>query len=205
MLRQPVVVPQNKRFGHSGGLIWIAGGFIIRECNMEAFRKTAFFRLENIKGGPDLTVRQMKEGVLTRSIVSRSGDRGVSLAVKIGAKFLLDGEMDSLRFLRLLCLVRACNLIRRDAAPTMIQDVATMTLQGSTCGAAFSFSEFRWDMRAGQTRTRYESVERALSSCRRHACDCGDIRRALVFVMFAISQASVDFFEPASIGEYPLM
>ena len=125
---------------------------------MEAFRKTAFFRLENLKGGPDLTVRQMKEGVLTRSIVSRSGDRGISLAVKIGAKFLLDGEMDSLRFLRLLCLVRACNLIRRDAAPTMIEDVCTMTLQGSICGAAFSLLQFTWHVRAGQARAREERV-----------------------------------------------
>ena len=172
---------------------------------MKAFRKTAFFRFEDLNTGSDLTVGQMKEGVVTRSIMGWSGDSSISLAVKKGAEFLLECEMDSCSVLRLLCFVRACNLIRRDSAPSMIQDVVTMTLQGSICGAAFSFLQFSWHLRAGQARARNESVERARSSSRRHACDCGDIRRALVFVMFTKSQPRVDFFEPASIGEYPLM
>ena len=102
-------------------------------------------------------------------------------------------------------VVRTCNFVCRYSAPPMPKDVYTMALQCSVSGAASPTLDFAWNTRARHTRLREEVMERALPSCRRHSCDGGYIRRALLFVVLAVSQASIDFFEPASIGEYTLM
>ena len=126
--RQPVVVIQNELFGRIGRLIWIVGSFEIREGNMKALRKTAFFRFENLSGGPDLTVGQMKKRIVRRSIRGNSGESTIGLAVKKGTEFLFDCEMDSSSILRLFCFVSERVRVR------VVADIgvpALMKLEGS--------------------------------------------------------------------------